>query len=265
MDRAEMVSDSGIAYVAGQDVFNPDWPTLVFIHGAAGSRLLWEGQVRALAGCANTVALDLPGHGESSGPSLESLQAYAGGVRDFILAIQAPRPIPCGHSMGGAITLQMLLDSPGLYAAGILVNSGSRLRVSPSIFQVIEQNFGFFADMLGLMVNAKKDIPEALKNLLSQSMHCTQDVVLHDFRACDVFDATPRLPEIQGPVLVLAAEEDRLTPPKFANYLQAGISGCQTIVIPDSGHFLPVEQPERVTEEIRQFVSGVSITQSAGS
>jgi pimeloyl-ACP methyl ester carboxylesterase len=257
MDRTGMVSASGIAYVAGQRDLNPALPTLVFIHGAAGSRLLWEEQARSLSGCANTLALDLPGHGESPGPGLRSIQAYAEAVKNFILSIQAPGPVPCGHSMGGAITLQMLLDSPKLYTAGILVNSGARLRVSSSIFQVVEQNFEFFSDMLGLMVNAKKDTPEALKHLLSQAMLCSQEVVLHDFRACDAFDVTPRLPEIQSPVLVLASEEDRLTPPKFAEYLQTGISGCRKVVIPEAGHFLPVEQSDRVAEEIREFVAGL--------
>ena len=58
---------SGIAFLAGHWPIDPDRPTLMFIHGAGQCSRMWQAQVDGLSDRANTVALDLPGHGESDG------------------------------------------------------------------------------------------------------------------------------------------------------------------------------------------------------
>ena len=66
---------SGIAYNAGNWPLDADKSTILFIHGSGGSKILWDGQVTALAGKVNTLALDLPGHGESDGTGETSVKA----------------------------------------------------------------------------------------------------------------------------------------------------------------------------------------------
>jgi len=55
----------GIQFVSGNWPFDPNKPTLIFIHGAALNKDCWETQVKFLTEFANTVAIDLPGHGTS--------------------------------------------------------------------------------------------------------------------------------------------------------------------------------------------------------
>ena len=57
----EKLEYKGIGFVTGKWPLEQDKQTLVFIHGAGGSCVLWEGQVDALKDHANTVAIDLPG------------------------------------------------------------------------------------------------------------------------------------------------------------------------------------------------------------
>ena len=73
-------------------------------------KALWHYQIDALAPQLNTLALDLPGHGESDAPALARVEDYAAGVMRWIDTLKLPQPIPCGLSLGGAIVLQMLLD-----------------------------------------------------------------------------------------------------------------------------------------------------------
>ena len=142
----QMQQLNNIAYVTGPHPFDADKPTLVFIHGSGGSHVLWENQIDAVADFANTVALDLPGHGRSKGPGMDSIGAYARAVAGFIEALGAPHPIPCGLSIGGAIVQQLLLDDADLFPAGILVSTGSRMRVMPAIFETIEKTMtGFWS------------------------------------------------------------------------------------------------------------------------
>jgi pimeloyl-ACP methyl ester carboxylesterase len=59
-----------------------------------------------------------------------------------------------------------------------------------------------------------------------------------------------RLNEIRCPTLVVAASHDQLRSMEEARELQAGIPGATLELIEDSGHMIPIEAPERLTEVI---------------
>src|SRR5512143_503307 len=144
----EQVSRGEYAFICGHWPLNPRHSTLVFIHGAGESSLLWHAQVEGLKDRVNTIALDLPGHGRSGGAARRRVEEYAAVMVDFITAIAAPRPIPCGLSMGGAITQQLLLDHPAHVRAGIIVSSGARLRVLPSLFEMIDTDMPAYVGVI---------------------------------------------------------------------------------------------------------------------
>ncbi len=77
---------------------------MILVHGSGQDGGFWVHQMKAFEPIANVVALDLPGHGTSQGPGLDSVPAYAQEVMAFIDRIEAPYPVPAGISLGGAIT-----------------------------------------------------------------------------------------------------------------------------------------------------------------
>ena len=81
-------------------------------------------------------------------------------VNEFLSDIEAPNPVPCGISLGGAITQQLLMDFPQRYSAGILIGTGVQMKVGPIIFEAIENDFSEFVDMLGKLAASKKTNPE---------------------------------------------------------------------------------------------------------
>lgn len=246
--------DMGIAYTAGVWPPSPDWPTVVFIHGSGLAKGLWDFQVDALGSHMNTLALDLPGHGESNAPALTRVEDLAETVMRFIESQQLPRPISCGLSLGGAIALQMLLDYPQKLAGGILIGTGARLRVHPAIFEAIEKDFKGFADGMGLYGASPKTDPGRLAPLKEMAAAGRPETCRLDFRACDRFDVMGRLPEIKRPVMIINGADDPLTPPKYSDYLGQHIAHARQVTIPDSGHMAPVEQPEAVNTGITKFV-----------
>ena len=244
----------GIGFVAGRWPLDPDLPTVVFTHGSGGSGVLWHAQVEALAERMNTVALDLPGHGRSDGEGMDRIEDYAAAVGEFIASLAAPRPVPCGLSIGGAIVLQLLLDAPQEYQAGIIVNSGARLRVMPLIFETLQRDYDAFINASYAFSISEKTDRSKVKPLVDAMAACPPGVALGDFRACDSFDVMERLTEIALPVLVLTASEDRLTPAKYGAYLAERIPNSTLVNIEDAGHLSPMEQPEEITRAIRDFV-----------
>ncbi len=136
----------GIGYLAGDWPLDLQKPTIVFMHGAGGSRLIWHDQIKGLSARVNTVALDLPGHGRSSGTGKRTIADYAEVVVKFITETGIQDPILCGLSLGGAIVQQVLLNQPNLLKAGILFGTGASMKVAPTIFESIDKDYNGFVD-----------------------------------------------------------------------------------------------------------------------
>jgi pimeloyl-ACP methyl ester carboxylesterase len=166
--------------------------------------------------------------------------------------------IPCGLSIGGAIALQMLLDYPDRLQAGILVSTGARLKVMPQIFETIENDYDQFVAMSRMFAASPKTPAARLDPLLEATARCSPRVTAGDFRACDRFDVMVRLGEITHPVLIISADEDQLTPPKYSDYMEANIAGAVRCRIQEAGHVVPVEKPEAVNQAIRGFLHSLA-------
>ncbi|HZN96408.1 MAG TPA: alpha/beta fold hydrolase, partial [Gemmatimonadales bacterium] len=68
----------------------------------------------------------------------------------------------------------------------------------------------------------------------------------------------PLLPTLAGlPTLVLAGDSDSLTPPDQARAMAQAIPGARFAVIPRAGHLTPVEQPEQVLAQLRDFLKSI--------
>ena len=243
----------GISFIAGRWPLEPAKPTLIFLHGAALSGGIWEGQLVALTDIANTLALDLPGHGKSAGPGKETIEDYSRSVVGFLDRLEVPRPIPCGLSMGGAIVQQLLLSHPGRFFAGILVNTGAKLKVASLVFEAIQKDFARFPWMICKTGLSQKSGPE-VGDRVRACVQCAPEVALGDFLACDRFDVRQELPTIEAPVLVLSASEDVLTPFKYASFLAERLKHAKLTCIEGAGHLSPAEKPEALNAAIREFM-----------
>jgi len=233
---------------------DPSQATIVFIHGAGGTGAFWQAQVEGLADRANTIAIDLPGHGSSDDGGNDRIEDYTRAVTDLISAINAPRPIPCGLSLGGAVAQQLLLDSPGLFKAGIFISTGSKLKVAPEILETIGKNINSFVDMMVKLATSKVTDPDRVKSFKDDTARCKPEVLMQDFRACDSFDVMQRVGSITVPVLVVSAEDDQVTPPKYGDFLEHSIAKASRVHILEAGHIVPMEKPEEVNNAIIEFL-----------
>ena len=243
-----------IGYVAGNWPLDPGKPTIVFIHGSGGSSALWEKQVDPLKADVNTIAIDLPGHGRSKGPGMDSVTEYCAAVADFIETTGIPVPIPCGLSIGGAIVLQLILEHKTRFKAAILVNTGARLRVMPLLFETIKNDYKGYLNSIPVFAASGKTDPEKIASLMAESAKCLPEVAYGDFTACDRFNVMEMLPSITTPVLILTAEDDKLTPPKYGLYMKEQINNASFTEIKDAGHLSPLEQPEAFNRAVVDFL-----------
>jgi pimeloyl-ACP methyl ester carboxylesterase len=226
-------------------------PTLVLIHGAGGTHLHWPVELRRLAG-ASVYALDLPGHGRSTGQGCDTIKGYAQAVAAFLRAVNTGPVIIAGHSMGGAIAMTLALDFDVIGA--VLVGTGARLRVAPAILEGIQSNFERSVEIITRFAWSQGASPR-LTELGKQALLDTgPDVLLGDFSACDRFDVMERLEQVQVPTLVISSSADQLTPVKYGRFLAEHIPNAHLVIIENAGHMVMLEQPNKVAEAVREFL-----------
>ncbi|RJP83318.1 MAG: alpha/beta hydrolase [Desulfobacteraceae bacterium] len=245
----------GLFYVAGRWPLVETKPVIVFIHGSGGSHVLWDRQIEALLPYANTIAMDLPGHGKSYGDAKDTIQDIANVVHQFVQKLKINRPIICGLSIGGAVCLQLLIDKGDDFQGGILVNTGARLKVMPAIIESLRKDYTAAIEATGVIAVSDKTDPRRIALLLEAMKECKADSAIKDFQACDSFNVMDKLNHIHVPVLVLTARDDKLTPPKYGDYLAKNIHQAQMVQIPDAGHLSPLEKEDEVNQAIIQFIT----------
>ena len=226
---------------------------LVFIHGAGAQHAIWGYQLNNLKR-AYRVALDLPGHGQSTGPGRITIEGYAEAVVAFLDALHLRNVVVVGHSMGGAIAQTLALTAPERMRGLVLIGTGARLRVLSSLLEGLRTDFLLTSRHLVSLAYAPSTPASLIRRGLTQWAQNRPQAVVRDFLACHRFDVTDRLREIRCPTLVLCGDEDMLTPPKLSRYLGEHIPHAEVHIIPAAGHMVMIEQPEETTRAIQSFV-----------
>lgn len=228
-------------------------PPLVLVHGAGGTHMHWPAELRRLA--ATTVyALDLPGHGQSPGAGCTTITDYAQTVIAWADALQLPNFVLAGHSMGGAIAQTAALRQPERLAGLILVGTGARLFVSPAILDGLSRDYAATARLIAEWAYKRQADP-AILDAYTTAMLATPVQVTHgDFLACNAFDVTANVSQIDLPTLVIVGLEDRLTPPKLSRFLAQQMAAARLLEVAEAGHMVMLEQSAIVTGAVHEFL-----------
>lgn len=227
-------------------------PVLLLLHGAGGSHLDWPPQLRRVEEM-GSCAVDLFGHGRSAKPGRSSVSDHADDVLELIDALGLTQIILVGHSMGGAVALEIALREPNAAIALVLVASGARLKVNRRLLDLVGANYEQAVEMITGLVWAQGVPADVVGRGQALMMQCDPTVVENDFAACNEFDVMQDLATLTIPTLVLTGTEDRLTPPKYGKYLADNIPDAEFVLIEGAGHMLAQERPEQVARHIIDF------------
>ncbi len=222
---------------------------VIFIHGAGGNGSLWGYVLKNLKGI-HAIAPDLPWHGESSGNPFGEISSYADFVHQFITEKGIEKCVLAGHSMGGAITLELAVKEKPYLKGIVLISTGAKLRVSPLVFESLSNLESHIDEFTSFLL---KD--ENLKSLMKDALLKSGAGVLKaDFTACNRFDLMEKISEIKIPALILCGDNDFMTPLKYSEYMHEKIKNSRLVPVSGAGHMLMLEAPELVAEEITFFI-----------
>ncbi len=226
----------------------------VLIHGSGGDHAHWPENLRSYSG-ASVYALDLPGHGRSGGSGRTSVGAYADFITAFVQKLKLGKVTLFGHSLGGAIAQSIALQQPDWLASIVLVGTGARLRVAPSILDNLFINFEETIDLLCQWSFSSTAVQNLVETARKGFLKTPAEVTHGDLSACDQFDIMEEIGNITCPTLVVCGSEDKLTPAKYGQYLQNIIPGAKINVIPEAGHMMALEKNAEFMQAITGFFS----------
>jgi pimeloyl-ACP methyl ester carboxylesterase len=223
--------------------------TLLFVHGAGCTRDIFAEQLAAFP---DAHAIALPGHGAPGGCT--SIEGFADAVSSNVGERNLRDVVVCGHSMGGAVALELALRRSAWLRAVVLIGSGSRLRVSGEILTGLQTDFSATTHRIAMLLFADPT-PERVTMAQAMLASVGPRQTLDDFTACNAYDATERLESVDVPLLALTGDRDVMTPPKYARFLADRVPNAKVRILDGAGHLAMLERPAQTNAELRAFVT----------
>jgi pimeloyl-ACP methyl ester carboxylesterase len=244
---------------------------LILISGLGYSLWQWHKMVPFLSEHFQVITFDNRGVGQSDKPAgpygAQMLAADTAGLLD---ALGIERAIVTGHSMGGFIAQAMVLDFPQKVEKLILcsTNYGGPHHV-PVTAEAMKVLTDVSSDPLtrftnGLSISTAPGWAEKNPYMIEEwiNWRVANPIEPASYQA-QLAIGLALLPEaaafenqlsrINIPTLILFGEHDKVVPPANASLLAEKIAGSKVVILPDAGHFFPIEIPEAASRAIIEF------------
>jgi pimeloyl-ACP methyl ester carboxylesterase len=236
-------------------------PALILVHCWSGDRSYWKEQIDELSPQFELVLIDLAGHGESGmGRKNYTMESFGEDVAAVVEKLDLKGVVLVGHSMGGNVVVAAAKRLRGRVAGVVWVDTYKTLE-SP----------GTDEDAKALIDRFRKDFRRATDSQVRGMFGANADPKLVDRIAKDLASAPPavglsaleshfayarRVPGILDELkLPFAAINSDQAPTDYESLAKHGVKAR---VLPDIGHFIPLEDPPRFNRTLSSVVRSLA-------
>jgi 3-oxoadipate enol-lactonase len=249
-----------------------DGPPLLLLAGLGYDHWFWHKMVPGLAGQFRVIVMDNRGIGRSDKPDGPyTAQLLAADAAALLNELGVAKTAVLGHSMGGFIAQSLALDYPHLVSHLILAatNFGGprHVPVTAEALAILMDTGGDPVERVrrGVAVSCAPGFEQRQPGLLAELVAYRQQNPLQPgpYQAqlaiglalmSDAAAFESRLPQVTAPTLILFGEHDKVVPPANAGLLARQIPHSRVVLLPDAGHFFPLETPEATVTAVADFI-----------
>jgi 2-hydroxy-6-oxonona-2,4-dienedioate hydrolase len=259
---AGQASDPGFLPLAA--VGQGSGPSMVLLHGGVGSSSHWVRNIGVLAERFGVTAFDLPGYGNSPEvPKGMTPDEYVDWVVAAVAAVTLDRCHLVGFSFGGALAARVAVQlGQKIIKLSLIGAGGFGVPVGRSVPTVnvpgpeagLDARRGAVAANLGQWMLS--DTPAADDPILDMQLSNLDRTRFDSRRVSHGATLLDDLAHITAPVQLIWGAADKLAFPSVqsrAEACRAVRDGIKIAVVPDGGHWIQYERPDRVNELLMDF------------
>jgi 2-hydroxy-6-oxonona-2,4-dienedioate hydrolase len=218
---------------------------VILLHGLMGRMDHWEGTLDRLSGTCRPMALALP----IFEPWLleASIETLVDHVRGFLDALEMPRVVLGGNSLGGHVALRVALAAPDRVSGLVLTGSSGLFERGFSRGVPHHPTTAFVREkMEEIFFDPELVTPEwveSVRRIVTTPASALR--VLRFARAARRDNIEERLGDVHSPTLLVWGREDRITPPEVAERFRRLIPHAELLWLSSCGHAPMLEWPDR--------------------
>ena len=259
-------------------------PALVLLHGLLLSSDIWVHQLTDLTARHRVVAIDLRGHGRSTGGDRAiTIETMADDVCRVLDALDIRQCLLVGHSMGGMVALQVAYGLPPerrrqlLTGVAVVSSAAGPFFTLPGSAQLSKvgtpawSQLLLAAERLGVWAMPAEDLrwwltrlsfgpePNPAQVRFAEQLHhsVSASTLAQLLPGVATFDLSREVADIDVPVLVVVGSKDRLTPPRHARRLASALPRAEVVELPRCGHTPMLERRREFSRLLEEFCAKV--------
>lgn len=245
---------------------------ILLVHGNSASSRVFQPQLEsALGEKYRLVAIDLPGHGESSNASDPAATYCMPGYAEVIVSVAKQlgleQAVFVGWSLGGHIVIEAIQQLP--QAAGFMIYGTPPLAFPPDMAQAYLPNPAMAAAFQPSLTDAEADgfalaclkpgateIPEAFKEDIRRTDGQARAGLAASIRPNGYLDEVIAVAQMTAPLAIVHGEQEQLVNAAYIQSLTMPTLWRGAIqMVPDAGHTTNWEQPEQFNALLEAFIN----------
>jgi len=232
--------------------------TILLMHGSGLTHIVWSlhEQFYASQGF-NVLSVDLPGHGNSEGPSLKSIEKISDWIKSLMIKINIEKIIIVGHSQGGLVGIDFASRYPELIEKIVLVANSYKMPVNQDLIDLAEagdekavllmMKWGYEGSKAFIGGNPVKKIVNSARDI--------REVLAVDLNACNNYkNGENAIKKINCPTLCIFGDLDKMVPVKVGLKMSEQITNSETKIISDCGHMIIFEKAFEMRKLVKEFI-----------
>ena len=253
-----LIDNNEVFSVDTGTTFDPKKHSIILLHGSGQSHVVWSLTTQFLSDQNyNVFTLDFPGHGNSEGESLKTIEEMAEWLEKVVIKIGIKNLTIAGHSQGCLVALEYANKFPEKIKSLIFIAGSYEIPVNESLI-----NLAHSGDMesLNLMMkwgygNSKQFIGgNPLQKILNSSREVIE-VLSVDLKACNNYkNGLNAAKKIKCPTFFIFGESDKMIKLEKGKKFSGLLSGSKVHVIKDCGHMIILEKAFEMREKIVEFL-----------
>jgi len=242
---------------AGQGI-NKDKDTIVLLHGSGLSHIVWSLTEQYLSNQNyNILAIDLPGHGNSEGKSLKSIEEISDWLEKVFNELSISKMTIIGHSQGCLEALEYYFKYSERVKSLIFVGGSYRMPVNQELIELAENgdNQAVKLMMKWCYEKSKKFIGGNPVQKIINSSRDIREILAVDLLACNNYkNGSQAVKSIKCPTLLIFGELDKMVNLEKGKKFSELIPNSKIYIIKDCGHMIMFEKAFEMREKISEFL-----------